>query len=335
MLEKIIQNKFLKIAIVIIAMGFFGCNHQNVNTKYIQYNQNNQTLKINKNLPQVLATTSVLCDLTKQIAGETINLTCLIPPGLDASIYQPTPEDIQVIKQANLILYHGHNFERSLIKVIQKTKSNSPKIAVAKTAVPQPKKMWRNGRSLTQPHIWHNVKNTIKIVEVINSNLIKLSPKNQNKYTSNTKTLTQELNKLHNWIKSRITTIPNQKRKLLTTHTAMIYYVQAYGLGYQSSLSNIRYEDNLTHTKVRNLAKSIQKSQVPTIFIDTTINPMLLQPISKKANVRLFSRQLYIDGLGKSGSDGDTYQKMMDANTRSIVEGLGGTYLKFTPNIGK
>ena len=94
MTKKIIYKNLLNIALLVISLGFSGCNNRNFNTRYIQYNQ---TQNINKNLPQVVATTSVLCDLTKQVAGETINLTCLIPPGLNPSIYEPTSEDIQAI----------------------------------------------------------------------------------------------------------------------------------------------------------------------------------------------------------------------------------------------
>jgi manganese/iron transport system substrate-binding protein len=43
---------------------------------------------------------SVFCDLNKQIAGDIINLICLITPALDPRIYQPIPEDIQAIEQA-------------------------------------------------------------------------------------------------------------------------------------------------------------------------------------------------------------------------------------------
>ncbi|MBD2145486.1 zinc ABC transporter substrate-binding protein [Sphaerospermopsis sp. FACHB-1194] len=332
MTKKIIYKNLLNIALLVISLGFSGCNNRNFNTRYIQYNQ---TQNINKNLPQVVATTSVLCDLTKQVAGETINLTCLIPPGLNPSIYEPTSEDIQAIEQAKLILYHGYNFESILIKVIQNAQNNAPKIAVAQRAVTTPERLRKNGKSFTEPHIWHDVKNTIKMAEVVNSNLSKILPQHRKEYSSNTSKLTQELNKLNNWVQSTLDTIPDKNRKLLTTHEAMIYYVKAYGFPYKGSLADIRNEDNLTDTKVKNLAQYIQKTKAPTVFADTTINLMSLQPITSKANVKLFDRQLYIDGLGKPGSDGETYQKMIDANTRSIVEGLGGTYLKFEPNIGR
>lgn len=332
MLKKILYKNLFKSAFLVLTMGFSGCGNQ---VKSITYLQSNQTTRINKNLPQVVATTSVLCDLTRQVAGDTINLICLIPPGLDPRIYQPTPEDIQAIEQANLIFYHGYNFEPSLIKIIQANKNRSTKIAVSQRAVPKPERLQKNGRIFTEPHIWHNAKNTIKMVEVINSNLVKLLPKNQKIYNSNTSKLNKELNQLHNWIESTLATIPKKNRKLMTTHEAMIYYVKAYNFPYKGSLHDISNEDNLTDTRVKNLAEYIQQAKVPTVFADTKTNPILLEPIAKEANVKLFSRQLYIDGLGEPGSDGETYQKMMDANTRSIVEGLGGTYLKFAPNIAK
>ncbi|MFM6308505.1 MAG: metal ABC transporter substrate-binding protein, partial [Dolichospermum sp.] len=59
------------------------------------------------------------------------------------------------------------------------------------------------------------------------------------------------------------------------------------------------------------------------------------ESLAREANVKVFQRPLYINGLGTAGSDGDTYQKMITANTRIIVEGLGGTYLKFELNQNK
>ncbi|WP_266887256.1 metal ABC transporter solute-binding protein, Zn/Mn family [Trichormus azollae] len=91
----------------------------------------------------------------------------------------------------------------------------------------------------------------------------------------------------------------------------------------------------MTDTRLNNLTEYIQQAKLPTVFADTTTNPILLEPIAKEANMKLFSRQIYIDGLSEPGSDGETYQKMMDANTHSIVEGLGGTDLKFDPNLAK
>ncbi|BAZ90358.1 periplasmic solute binding protein [Raphidiopsis curvata NIES-932] len=334
-MNKLLNCNFCNICLpigLLIILAILGCNHRTLNNNYTQEQQNQKT---NQNLPQVVVTTTVLCDLTNQIAKETINLTCLIPPGLEPPIYQPTPEDIRAIKQADLILYHGYNFEPNLIKSFKNSPKNIAKISVGQRAVKQPQKLKKNRKMINEPHIWHDVRNAIKMLEVVNFELGKLSPENQKQYNTNTRQLTQELKKLNQWIKSTLSTIPDKNRKLLTTHGAMIYYVKAYGLAYKGTLPDISNEDKLTANKTKSLAEYIKKTQAPIIFADRAVNLMLLAPIAKKTKVKIFPRPLYIDGLGEPGSDEETYQKMMDANTRSIVEGLGGTYLRFAPNIGR
>lgn len=88
--------------------------------------------------PKVVATTAILCDLTKQIAQDTIALTCLVDGGSDPHTYQPKPADRLAIEQANLILYSGYDFEPSIIKLINATSNQAPKTAVNEIAVPQP-----------------------------------------------------------------------------------------------------------------------------------------------------------------------------------------------------
>ena len=325
MLGKKISTHLLKPTIFGLILGLFGCGNRNISTIY---NQRNSTI-INSNLPIVVATNSVICDLTKQVAGNTINLICLIPPGMNPLTYKPIPEDSRVIESADLVLYHGYNFEPSLMKIIKSTTNTNsyPKIAVGQSAIKNPIKI----KQIIEPHIWHNPNNTIKMVEIINNNLIKLAPNNKNIYSKNTKKVIQEMNQIDNWIKKRLDTIPAKNRKLITANAAMIYYVKAYNIPYSVNLANIKNMQKLTYTEVENFAMDIQKANVPTIFADTTTNSNLLESLAREANVKVFQRPLYINGLGAAGTDGDTYQKMMAANTRIIVEGLGGTYLKFEP----
>lgn len=318
MLKKTTFKGILNITIVSLVLTILGCSQKNSNNNIYSKSQN----LANNNLPVVVATNTIICDLTKQVATETINLICLIPPGINPINYQAVPEDKQAIDQAKLILYHGYNFEPGLIKTIKSIENNIPTIPVAEIAVKSPIKFKKNGQLVPEPHIWHNVNNTIKMVDIISNNLEKAFPKNAELYNQNTKKITQELSQLNSWVQTRLDSIPNKNRQLLTTNTAMIYYVNAYNLPYK----NI---SKTTDENIDNVAENIKKSKVPTIFADTTISLNSLTAVSKKANVRLFPRPLYIDGLGEFNSDGETYQKMMDANTRTIVEGLGGTYLKF------
>jgi manganese/iron transport system substrate-binding protein len=298
--------------------------------------------------PLVVATTSVICDLTKQIAADTIDLKCLVEAGQDPHVYQPLPEDRQAIERAKLILYAGYDFEPTLIKLVKATSNPAPKIAVHEVAVPKPligeadehgEEHGKEGErghgeegageeTVADPHVWHNAQNGIQMVVIISDNLKKISPNNASTYNNNTQQITAELQQLDTWIKSEISTIPAQQRKLVTTHNALGYYVKAYGLAYEGALIGLSTEEAATAARLKELIGEIKASGVPTIFAEATNNPKLIQTVAKEASVKLSDRGLFADGLGETGTEGDTYQKMLIANTQTIVEGLGG---KFTP----
>ncbi|MBX9254020.1 zinc ABC transporter substrate-binding protein [Desmonostoc muscorum CCALA 125] len=324
MSKKSPKNNLLRAILVVLTVGFVGCQNQAARTTFTQ-----TTAEVNENLPQVVATTSVLCDLTRQIAGNTVNLTCLISPSANPKTYKPKPEDRKALEQANLILYTGYNFEPNLLKLIRATKNSAPKIAVAQVALSKPQKFQQGGKRVNDPHIWHNTKNAMEMVEVINSNLKKVASSNAEVYTSNTKKITNELTQLDTWIKSTIASIPEKQRKLFTTSDAFGYYAKAYRISLTGGMESISSREKLTAVRVNNLAKNIKQAKVPTIFPEVAINPNLIQSVAREADVKISERKLYSEGLGEVGGEADTYQKMMIANTRTIVEGLGGTYLMF------
>ncbi len=278
--------------------------------------------------PKVVATTSVLCDVTKQIAQDTIDLTCLIDAGSDPHEYKPKPADRQAIARANLVLYAGYNFEPDIIKMIQATNNSFTKIAVDELAVPTPQKFEDDGQQVDDPHVFHSASNGSRIAEVVGANLTLLQPSQADLYKANTQKLSDELLQINSWIKAQVATIPPSQRKLVTTHDAFGYYSKAYGIPVSGALQGVSTEEQATPKRVADLVNSIKTEGVPIIFAELTINPKLINAVAREANVKVAERPLYADGLGEIGSDGDTYQKFFIANTKTIVEGLGG---KFTP----
>jgi manganese/iron transport system substrate-binding protein len=296
----------------------------------------------NESLPLVVATNSVVCDIARQIAGETINLKCLIEAGTDPHIYQPKPEDRKAIDAAKLVLYGGYDFEPNLIKLIQASSNPAPKIAVNEIAIPKPlisteghdhdhKEDQKSAQSAKEadPHVWNDAQNGIKIAQTINKNLITLRPDQADIYNKNTTKLVNELGQIDTWIKAQIATIPESSRKLVTTHDALGYYAKAYGIPIEGALNGISTEEQPTPTRVKELVEVIKTSKVPTIFAEVSINPKLINAVAREANVKVSDREIYADGLGAKGSEAETYAGMLIANTKTIVEGLGGKYTPF------
>jgi manganese/iron transport system substrate-binding protein len=95
------------------------------------------------------------------------------------------------------------------------------------------------------------------------------------------------------------------------------------------TLIGISTEEQPSAQTVKNLANEIRKMQIPAIFAETTINPQLIATVAEEAGVRLAPQELYSDSIGVKGSEGDSYVNMLVANTKSIVESLGGNYQAF------
>jgi manganese/iron transport system substrate-binding protein len=186
------------------------------------------------------------------------------------------------------------------------------------------------GEVVPDPHVWGDVKNAIAMVNAIRDALIELSPEDKAEFIQNAQQLTTELQQLDSWISQQIQTIPPNQRKLITTHDAFQYYGRAYQIAIAGTLIGISTEEQPSAQTVKQLVESIKKIGVPAIFAETTINPNLIQTVAQEAGVKLAPRQLYSDSIGANKSEGDSYIKMMVANTRTIVEALGGKYTPFS-----
>ncbi len=293
--------------------------------------------------PLVVATTSVICDLTKQVAAQTVDLKCLVGAGQDPHTYQPKPDDRKAIEQANLVLYGGYDFEPSIIKLVQASSNEAPKVAIHEIAVPKPiigeehdhshsgheGEEKHSEEKAPDPHVWHNPQNGVQMVEAIRSNLEKVAPDNAQLYATNAEKITGEIKEIDSWIKKNVATIPENQRKLVTTHDALSYYTQAYNIDYEGAIEGLSTEVQPTAARIGELSKEIKQENVPTIFAESTHSPKLIERVAQEANVKVSPERLYADNLGEQGTDADSYQKMLVANTKAIVDGLGGKYTAF------
>ena len=343
-----------------VALGLIGCggNEQvNSNSGTEGNSAVNTSSTATGERPLVVTTTSVICDLTKQVAAQTVDLKCLVDAGQDPHTYQPKPDDRKAIEQADLVLYGGYDFAPGIIKIVQASSNQAPKVAIHEVAVPKPimgeehdhghsghkedkhdghdhdrdhkKEEKHSEEKAPDPHVWHDAENGVQMVEAIRSNLEKVAPDNAQLYATNAEKVTGEIKLLDSWIKQNVATIPANQRKLVTTHDALSYYTQAYNIDYEGAIEGLSTEAEPSAARIAELSKEIKQENVPTIFAESIHSSKLIEKIGKEANVKVSQAKLYADGLGEQGSNGDTYQKMLIANTKAIVDGLGGKYTAF------
>ncbi|MEW6493347.1 MAG: metal ABC transporter substrate-binding protein [Cyanobacteriota bacterium] len=311
--------RWLAATVAILGLWMSGCDST----------RTNRTNSDQPDLPKVVSTSTMITDWTEQVGGDEIELTGILKPGADPHVYEPVPADNQALEEADLILYNGYNLEPGLIKLMKSTGDKAKKFAVGE--VVKPLDFDYQGKREPDPHVWGDAKNAIAMVNAIRDQLIELSPEDKEEFTENAARLTAQLQQVDTWIRDQIQTIPENQRKLVTTHDAFQYYSRAYGIPIAGTLIGISTEEQPSAQTVKRLSDSVKAAGVPAIFAETTINPALIKTVATEAGVKLAQQELYSDSIGSPGSEADTYIKMLVANTRTIVEALGGKYTAFEP----
>lgn len=296
---------------------------------------------------QVVASSSILCDLIDRVARENISLTCLMNASQDPHTYRPTPGDRQAIESADLVFYGGYNIAPHLERLVNATNTDAPKIPLYEEAIPEPLLVEHHHHGEEEnhnheeednhhpekelepdPHVWHDVNNAIAVVEAIKSQLVQLDPDRADVYEENTETYRDRLEKLHIWIQAQIATIPPEQRLLVTTHAALNYYVRAYGLEGSEALQGLSSEETPTAARVKELAEKLKTIKVPVIFLETTASTRTLETVAREAKIAIAEEKLLTGALGDKDAQTGSYIGMMSANTCAIAKGLGG---KCTP----
>ena len=279
--------------------------------------------------PKVVASHNIICDLVQTIAQDTIDLTCLIGKNQDPHTYRPTPKQRRAMEEALLILYGGYELEPQIATLVEGLEK--PQIPVYEFVTEpimsehheheaESAENHNHSELEPDPHVWHNIENTVAIVERIKAIFLQVNPTQAELYLVNSAAFTEQLWQLDAWIKDQMETVPEGQRILVTTHDSLNYYVQAYYIEDYLTLQGLNAESAPTASQVKDLSAKIKQTRVPTIFTESTASDRVIKNVARAADVKLFPTQLYADGLGEAKN----YTEMMSHNTCAIVDGLGG-----------
>ncbi len=271
---------------------------------------------------KVVATTTQVGDFVKNVGGNRIELITILKPNADPHDYEPTADDSKALASAQIVFTNGIGLDEWLDKLIQNSGTKAKKVVTSDGIKPRPGEGEEEKEG--DPHIWFSVDNVKVMVDNISKGLSGLDAAGAAVYQANVTAYKEQLDKLDKDIKVQIATIPEADRKLVTNHDAFGYYLDRYGIKFIGSV--IPSFDSTAEPSAKDLADLVVKikaEKVKAIFTESSLNPKLEQQIAAQAGIKIFSN-LYGDTLGDAGSDGDTYIKMMQTNTKNIVAGLTG-----------
>ncbi|WP_054940600.1 metal ABC transporter substrate-binding protein [Paenibacillus ihuae] len=271
---------------------------------------------------QIVATYSIIADMTENIVGDKAEVYSMVPIGTDPHMYDPLPADTGKVSSADLIFYNGLNLETGkgwFQDLLDVTKKNDVAFAVSEEV--NPMHLTEKGKETqVDPHAWLDIQNAVKYIDTITKRVIEQDPDNKEYYLTNQSAYLKELNELDQYAKDAVLEIPQEKRILVTSEGAFKYFSKAYGFE-SAFIWEINTDSQGTPEQMKRIINIIDENKVPALFLETSVNPKTMETISNETGVPIHSK-IFTDSLAKKGEEGDTYIKMIKWNIDKVVEGL-------------
>ena len=311
------MKKLLVAALVVL--GIAGCATGKENSS-----QTTSATAESKKL-QVVATNSIIYDMTKNIAGDLVDLHSIVPVGQDPHEYEPLPEDVQKVQKADLIFYNGINLENGedawFAKMVKNAKKEANKDYFAVSDGVQVIYLeGQNEAGKEDPHAWLNIENGIIYAKNIAKQLIAKDPKNKEAYEKNLAAYVEKLEALDKDAKARIAKIPEEKRLIVTSEGCFKYFSKAYDIP-SAYIWEINTEEEGTPEQITKLVRQLRESKVPSLFVESSVDDRPMKTVSQETGKPIHST-IFTDSIAEKGKDGDSYYSMMKWNLDKIIEGL-------------
>ena len=273
---------------------------------------------------QVVATTSIVGDVVRQVGGEFIDVKILLPEGSDPHSFDPSPRDIAMVADADIVFANGAGLETFIVHLLESAEAEDRVVEVSEGIIllTHPKAEGQEQAQNTgDPHTWVDPNNVIIWVQNIELALSEMDPPNKTAYATNAAFYTSQLVEIDAWIRAEIAKIPAEKRKIVTDHRLLGYYVEEYGLEQVGAI--VEGYSSLAEPSAQELAEIeevISGLGVPAIFVGNTVNSNLAERVAEDTGVKII--YFYTGSLSEADGEAGNYLDYLRYNTRAFVDAL-------------
>ena len=269
--------------------------------------------------PVVLATTTFLADIARNVAGDRVAVQSLLAFGADPHSYQPIPADIVKIGKSTVLIVNGLEYEQFLTPLLEN--AGGERLIITTSNGLEARKMEEGGEAVTDPHMWLDPNRVIKYVENIRDGLSQADPAGAGMYKSNADSYVIKLKDLNVWIQEQVAQLPSGQRLLVTNHESLGYFSEQYGFTVIGEvLQSVSSVASPSAKQMAALVDQIKATGAPAIFLDATDNPVLAQQIASETGIKVVT-DLHLESL-TDGAPAGTYLDMMKSNVTQIVDAL-------------
>lgn len=271
----------------------------------------------------VVCTTEMVADVVRNVGGSNVKVTALMKEGVDPHLYKPSPGDIALLRQADMIFYSGQHLEGKMIEVFDRIGKTKPTIAI--TGELPIDRLLRTEEGSVDPHVWFDVELWSMTIPVVKKALQKFDSHHGEQYLRNAEGYREELITLDANTRRSIAAIPKEQRVLVTAHDAFEYFGKAYDINVKA-IQGISTESEAGVQSINELVDFLAANKIKAVFVETSVSDRnikaLLEGAKAKGHNVVIGGELYSDAMGAPGTPAGTYIGMIDTNVATITKAL-------------
>ncbi|MET4217292.1 zinc/manganese transport system substrate-binding protein [Bradyrhizobium sp. LB7.2] len=262
----------------------------------------------------VVASFSILGDFVRNVGGDRINLTTLVGADSDVHVYTPAPSDAKRIADAKLVIVNGLGLEGWLPRLVQSSGAKAQ--VVTASAGIAPLKLG----SAADPHGWQSVPNAKIYVTGIADALAAADPDDAEFFRAQAKAYLEKLETLDSEVRDAVAKIPQERRKVISTHDAFGYFAAEYGVQFIAPLG-VSTETEPSARDIATIIGQIKAQKIPAVFLENISDDRLIRRISAETGSKV-GGTLISDGLTGEKGPAPTYIDMVRHNIKALTSAL-------------
>ena len=267
---------------------------------------------------RVVTTTTVLADMVRNVGGDLVDVTSLVPKNGDVHTFEPKPADVRSVGRAKLLVMNGLGLDDWLAKTISNAASSGTPLVKLAVDLPGVALLPGEEPGTQNPHLFMDPKYVELYVDRIAAALKQVDPRDASRIGTQAAAYKSRLTALDTWIRGQVSSVPLQNRKLVTFHDAFPYYAREYGITIVGIAVNAPGQDpSAGYTAA--LIDAIRNARVKAIFSENQFPAKLVDQLAAETGTKVVAN-LYDDSLGDSPVT--SYEAVIRWDTQQLVAAL-------------
>ena len=280
------------------------------------------------NTLNVVSTVSPITSIVENIGGTRINLQGVVPEGVNSHTFEPAPSVAAILSDADLIFLNGLFLEEPTLELARANLKPGAEI-VSLGDLTITRDQWKFDFSFPEegghpnPHLWPDPVLALRYAEIVSQNLSARDPENTDYYAANYAAFEKRIGWLDEAIKSMVTGIPVENRKLLTYHDSWAYFADRYGFTVIGAAQPADFSEPSAREVIA-LIEQIKAEEVRAVFGSEVFPSDVMETIAAEADIEYIDELSDDDLPGVAGDPLHSYLGLEVANLRIIIPALGG-----------